>query len=137
MQNTIFDKTQLNSLFDELQKAKTTLIFGHKSPDGDSIGSTLALHHYLAKKGIKSQVIHPDGFPNFLKWMPATDSILLFDKHKVQVTELIANADVIFNLEALPILKSISVVESNFNTPETDIISVESENIILGSFKVS
>jgi len=99
MQNPIFDISQLNSLFQELHKAKTILIFGHKSPDGDSIGSTLALHHYLDNKGIKSQVIHPDGFPNFLKWMPGTDSILLFDKHKDEVKELIEKADVIFNLD--------------------------------------
>jgi bifunctional oligoribonuclease and PAP phosphatase NrnA len=99
MINSIYDTVKLDSLFKELTKAKTILIFGHKSPDGDSIGSTLALYHYLVAKGIDSRVIHPDGFPSFLNWMKGTDSILLFDKNKKEVTELIRKADVIFNLD--------------------------------------
>lgn len=99
MLNPIFIKTELDSLFQVLSESKTTLIFGHKNPDGDSIGSTSALHHYLEKKGINSQVIHPDGFPNFLKWMKGTENILLFDKHKDKVKDLIGKADVIFNLD--------------------------------------
>lgn len=99
MLNPIFDTPQLDSLFSELRNAQSILIFGHKNPDGDSIGSTLALFHYLAKKGIKSQVIHPDGFPSFLKWMPGTEEILLFDKNQTQVKEMIAKSEVIFNLD--------------------------------------
>ncbi len=99
MINSIFDTTQLNSLFEELNKAKSILIFGHKSPDGDSIGSTLGLFHYLRNKGIKSQVIQPDNYPSFLKWMPENESMLIFDKKKEEVAELIAKADVIFTLD--------------------------------------
>ena len=99
MINPIYETAKLNSLFEVLDSAKSILIFGHKSPDGDSIGSTLALHHYLAAKGIHSQVIHPDGFPNFLNWMKGTESIILFDKQPEKIKELIANADVIFNLD--------------------------------------
>ena len=99
MINPMYTTEQLDSLFKVLREAKTILIFGHKSPDGDSIGSTLALHHYLAAKGIESQVIHPDGFPNFLNWMKGTESIICFDKQTEKVTELVAQADVIFNLD--------------------------------------
>ena len=99
MINPIYDSAELSTLFEVLESAKTILIFGHKSPDGDSIGSTLAFHHYLAANGIKSQVIHPDGFPNFLSWMNGTDSIILFDKQPEKVKELIAKADVICNLD--------------------------------------
>jgi len=99
MKNTIFEKEKLTALFEKLSTSSTILIFGHKSPDGDSIGSTLALHHYLAAKGITSRVIHPDGFPNFLKWMKGTDSILCFDKNPSEVKELILQAEVIFNLD--------------------------------------
>lgn len=99
MINPIYDSAELSTLFEVLESAKTILIFGHKSPDGDSIGSTLAFHHYLAANGIKSQVIHPDGFPNFLSWMKGTDSIILFDKQPEKVKELIAKADVICNLD--------------------------------------
>ncbi|MEN8928392.1 MAG: DHH family phosphoesterase, partial [Flavobacteriales bacterium] len=54
MTNPIFEKQQLASLFEELNKANNILIFGHKSPDGDSVGSTLGLFHFLKNKGIKS-----------------------------------------------------------------------------------
>ena len=99
MTNSIFDKQQLSALFEELNKVNSILIFGHKSPDGDSIGSTLGLFHYLKNKGIKSQVIHPDNYPGFLKWMPDNESMLIFDKKKKEVTELIEKADVIFTLD--------------------------------------
>ena len=99
MINPIFKKTEVESLFEHLLKAETILIFGHKNPDGDSIGSTLALHHFLKTKGINSQVIQPDGFPSFLKWMAGTDDILLFEKQPDKVTELINKAEVIFNLD--------------------------------------
>ena len=99
MTNPIFDKQQLSALFEELNNAKSILIFGHKSPDGDSIGSTLGLFHYLRNKGIQSQVIQPDNFPSFLKWMPENESMLIFDKKKQEVKEQIKNADVIFTLD--------------------------------------
>ncbi|MGB1039712.1 MAG: DHH family phosphoesterase [Flavobacteriales bacterium] len=99
MINPIFKKTEVESLFEHLSKAETILIFGHKNPDGDSIGSTLALHHFLKTKRINSQVIQPDGFPNFLKWMEGTEDILLFEKQPDKVTELINKAEVIFNLD--------------------------------------
>jgi phosphoesterase RecJ-like protein len=99
MTNPIFDKQQLSALFEELNNAKSILIFGHKSPDGDSIGSTLGLFHYLRNKGIESQVIQPDNYPNFLKWMPENEGMLIYDKKKKEVAELIEKADVIFTLD--------------------------------------
>ena len=99
MINPIFSEEKLNTLFQELEKAKNILILGHKSPDGDAVGSTLALHHYLEQKNIKSTVIMPDGFPSFLNGMKGVEDIKYFDKNKKEISELMHNSDVIFTLD--------------------------------------
>ena len=54
-----------------LKSANSIVITTHKSPDGDAVGSSLALYHYLNKLDKNVTVIVPDAFPNFFKigWM--------------------------------------------------------------------
>ena len=73
------------------------VICTHVNPDGDAIGSSLALKHYLERKGKQATVIVPNIFPDFLKWLPGADTILLHtnDKHQEQIKSAIANADLV------------------------------------------
>lgn len=82
-----------------LSVPKKIAIIPHKNPDGDAIGSTLALWHYLKNKGHDALVVAPNDFPKFLKWMPGTDHILNFEKENTQAKERITNAEVIFTLD--------------------------------------
>ncbi|MGB0887093.1 MAG: DHH family phosphoesterase [Vicingaceae bacterium] len=82
-----------------LAKANKIVITTHKSPDGDAIGSSLALYHFLKKEGKEVAVIIPDPFPTFLNWMEGADSILYYDSQKEVADKLIANTDVIFSLD--------------------------------------
>ncbi|NJO89339.1 MAG: hypothetical protein HC831_10535 [Chloroflexia bacterium] len=72
------------------------VIFGHVNPDGDAIGSTLGLKHFLKDKVAKVNVIVPNDFPDFLKWMPDNQQILLFDNEPDNAKKLIAEADILF-----------------------------------------
>ena len=60
--------------FEELQvfleKPKNIVVVGHRNPDGDAMGSTLALSKYLEKKGHKATVVVPNEYPAFLHWPP-------------------------------------------------------------------
>ena len=53
-----------------LSQCNNIIIVPHKNPDGDAIGSSLALFHFLKILGKDSQVIVPNDYPKFLKWMP-------------------------------------------------------------------
>lgn len=82
-----------------LKDAKQVIITTHLSPDGDAIGSSLGLHHFLTQEGIPSQVIVPNAFPKFLQWLKGSDEICVFDEDKERAQQLIEVADVVFCLD--------------------------------------
>jgi len=82
-----------------LQSSENIVITCHKGPDGDAIGSTLALYLYLKKQEKNVKVIVPDDFPFFLKWLPESEHIILYDTNKEASDNLINNADLIFTLD--------------------------------------
>ncbi|MEW7291338.1 DHH family phosphoesterase [Aquimarina sp. 2304DJ70-9] len=82
-----------------LRSSKNIVITTHKNPDGDAIGSTLALHQYLSALGFNSTVITPNEYPQFLKWIPGEDSILKFDNGNKTAISEIEKADLIFTLD--------------------------------------
>ena len=82
----------------EIQAASHIVITAHKSADGDSIGSSLGLLHFIEKLGKKATVCHPDKAPEFLYWLD-TSAILLMEENPEEVTEHIKKADLIFCLD--------------------------------------
>jgi bifunctional oligoribonuclease and PAP phosphatase NrnA len=62
-----FDK--INHFKEILQAGKNFVIVTHVNPDGDAIGSTLALWGILRKIGKTADVIIPNEFPDFLQWI--------------------------------------------------------------------
>jgi len=82
-----------------LSKAQSIAIIPHKNPDGDAIGSTLGLYHFLKAQGKNAQIITPNDFPKFLKWMPGNEHILNFEKQNSQAISFLNNADLIFTLD--------------------------------------
>ncbi|PHS09452.1 MAG: DHH family phosphoesterase [Kordia sp.] len=82
-----------------LQSSQNIVITCHKGPDGDAIGSSLALYLYLKKQGKSVTVIVPDDFPFFLKWLPESEHIILYDADKEAAKTIINKADLIFTLD--------------------------------------
>ena len=74
-------------------------IVPHKNPDGDAIGSTLGLWHYLKDMGQEALVISPNELPKFLKWMPGANSIMNFEKEASKAKKYIQDATLIFTLD--------------------------------------
>lgn len=79
-----------------IESSNNIVIFGHVNPDGDAIGSSMGMFHYLKKKGKNPKVIMPNDFPEFLKWIPAANEILNFEKQIDETAQLIKNAELIF-----------------------------------------
>jgi len=88
--------TKVNKAIDNVDKI---VIVAHIGPDGDAIGSSLALWHYLMTIDKEPVVIVPNPFPSFLSWMPGAECILDYENSKEKSDELIADAELIFTLD--------------------------------------
>lgn len=82
-----------------LETPKKIAVIPHRSPDGDAMGSTLALYHFLKKLGHEPTVISPNDFPHFLRWLPASDSVVIFESDRPRATKILEEAEVIFTLD--------------------------------------
>jgi len=99
MDITILNEAQLSQLEHLITTADNILITCHKSPDGDAIGSCLGWADYLRTRGKEVTVIVPDQFPDFLMWLPNTEKIVRYDKHKEKCDMLFKIADLVFCLD--------------------------------------
>ena len=82
-----------------LATPKKIAIIPHRSPDGDAMGSTLALYHFLLKMNHQPIVIAPNDFPNFLAWLPSSENVLIFENDRVNCTKVIQDAEIVFTLD--------------------------------------
>lgn len=82
-----------------LSTPQKIVIVPHKNPDGDAIGSTLGLWHYLRNMGQDATIVSPNDYPKFLKWMPGNERILNFEKENSQAKDAIHQASLIFTLD--------------------------------------
>ena len=100
------NKQDSKSLQDLLDKRPIITIIPHTSPDGDAIGSTLGLYHFLKNQGHDVQVIAPTDFPDFLKWMPEADQILIYPNQESRAEQRIADSSLIFTLDFNNLLRA-------------------------------
>jgi phosphoesterase RecJ-like protein len=82
-----------------LSTPKKIAIIPHRGPDGDAMGSTLGLYHFLLKNHHHPTVISPNEFPDFLDWMPGSDQVIIFEKDKENASKIIEEAELIFTLD--------------------------------------
>jgi len=82
-----------------LATPKKIAIIPHRSPDGDAMGSTLALYHFLLKLNHYPVVISPNEFPNFLAWLPGSETVLIYENDKENCTKILNEAELVFTLD--------------------------------------
>lgn len=99
MIKNIFRTADIEGLERLIAEGSFFVLTCHAGPDGDALGSTLGLAHYLKSLGKEALVIVPDAYPDFLAWMPDSQEILRFDKHRDKAELMIAMADVIFAMD--------------------------------------
>jgi phosphoesterase RecJ-like protein len=83
----------------EIDTAEKIVIVTHVGPDGDAMGSTLALWHYLMMLEKEPVVIVPTPFPGFLSWLPGAECVLDYENQEELSTDFINSADLIFALD--------------------------------------
>ena len=85
----------IKNLFPLLNQPKKVVITMHQKPDGDAMGSTLGLYHFLNKLGHNCTVISPTNWADFLNWMPGCDKVLDYESQPNKADVLIDAADLI------------------------------------------
>jgi len=90
------EKKRLQEL---LTGKKKILLTTHTNPDGDAIGSSLAMYHYLTKKGHDVTAVVPNHFPKFLSWLPGSQNIMIYERQAKKVQAVLKQADLIFSLD--------------------------------------
>lgn len=95
----MFTASELVEINELLIPENKIVIITHYNPDGDAIGSSLGLKHFLKNLGLISEIVVPNDFPKFLKWMPEAKKITIADYKRKKAAELIEEASVIFILD--------------------------------------
>ena len=96
MLSNYFTASQTDSVKQFIQIAQHIVIVTHMSPDGDAMGSSLGMRHYLKHIG-KTNVtnIVPNSFPNFLAWMPDADKVIIYDEHQTEADAFLSTCDLL------------------------------------------
>jgi len=111
--------TKVNKAIDNVDKI---VIVAHIGPDGDAVGSSLALWHYLMTIEKEPVVIVPNPFPDFLAWMPGAEFVLDYDHSKEKADELIASAELIFTLDFNTASRMGKMADAILNAPADKIL---------------
>ena len=93
------NKEDILAIQNLLVTPKKIAIIPHRSPDGDAMGSTLALYHFLLKLNHKPIVISPNDFPNFLAWLPSSETVLVYENDRENCTKILKEAELVFTLD--------------------------------------
>jgi len=86
----------MKKLFDLLSVKQDIVITTHVNPDGDAIGSSLALYNFLIKYDHNVNVIVPNPYPDFLTWMKGNDDVVIYSNEKEKARSLVNNSSIIF-----------------------------------------
>ncbi len=96
MLSKIIEEEDIDTAKRLIYNADHIVVTAHISPDGDAVGSTLGLYHFLMKIGKDAVVILPNRFPAFLNWMPGSDKIVIMEEKTAETVSLMKAADLVF-----------------------------------------
>lgn len=89
----------LKTIIDTIVKYKNIVIISHVNPDGDALGSSLALYLFSKKIGLNPKIIIPNDYPIFLSWMPYIQDIIIYDKNQEEAKLLMSEAELFCYLD--------------------------------------
>ena len=89
----------LNALKQLVALPKDVVITTHRNPDGDAIGSSLALYHFLRRNGHTVHILVPSEYPDFLAWMDGVDDIVVYDIDPERCQALLDRCNLFFALD--------------------------------------
>ncbi len=89
----------ISQFYPLLSQPKQIVITMHQKPDGDAMGSTLGLYHFLQNRGHQVTVISPTNWADFLEWLPGIESVINFEGYREKCLGILDKADILFCLD--------------------------------------
>lgn len=122
MLENLITQQNIDALRLAVDNSRKIVVLAHKNPDGDAVGSTLAICHYMRSVGKDAVVVLPNAFPAALAWMPGADGVLLYETDKERCDSVIAEADLLFCLDFNVLSRTGDVAPSLFSSPAARIL---------------
>ena len=122
MLTKVIEQAKIDHFTKWFERADKIVIVSHVSPDGDAIGSSLGLAQFLDSQDKTVNVIVPNAFPDFLKWMPGSKDIMLYDRYKEFADKLINEADIICCLDFNSLKRIEEMADSVATSPARKIL---------------
>lgn len=91
----LFSAAELQTAQELINQSNKVVILTHMSPDGDAMGSSLAMRHFLEALGKEVAVVVPNAFPDFLAWLPKANEHLIYETQRQQADALLEQADLV------------------------------------------
>ncbi len=79
-----------------INKYENFVITAHIAPDGDALGSSLGLYHYLKELDKNVTIVLNDKAPEFLQWLEGVDMIVDYETQCERAELMVSEAEVIF-----------------------------------------
>src|SRR5690606_20890476 len=92
-------KNDIRDILSLLETPKKIAVIPHRSPDGDAMGSTLGMYHFLKKLGHSPTVIAPNDFPGFLSWLPGAETVEIYEKDKKKTGNILKDAELVIVMD--------------------------------------
>ncbi len=110
-------KDSFKSTADIIEKSSNIVLTTHVVPDGDAIGSVMAMSEYLRLKGKHPVVINHSQTPFNLKFLDPDNSIRVFLENEKENKEIIENSDLIIILDTNEFSRTRSMQEHIVKSP--------------------
>ena len=95
MLTSIFSELEIQTAQEFINQSNNVVILTHMSPDGDAMGSSLAMRHFLESLGKQVSVIVPNAFPDFLAWLPKANEDIIYENQRAVADVLLEQADLV------------------------------------------
>ena len=100
MLKELITSEELTQLKELIEGSETIICTCHQNPDGDALGSCLGWAEVLRVCfGKQVQVIVPDQYPDYLHWLPNSEKIIRYDKHREGCDFVLERADMVFCMD--------------------------------------
>ncbi len=101
--NMNLQQKKITSIYQEIKNlisnAQSICILIHYNPDGDAVGSALALYHFFLQHQLTVHIIAPNNYPDFLHWLPGNKAVIDFNKQQTEAINIIAKSDILLGVD--------------------------------------
>jgi phosphoesterase RecJ-like protein len=122
MLEPIMTDGECSALRSLLENTQTVVLCCHQNPDGDALGSMLAMGEVLRYLGKEPLMVVPDQYPDYLHWLPNSEKLVRYDRRKEYVDTVLKIADLIICLDFNTLSRTDEMAESLQTSPAKKVL---------------